>query len=195
MLTCHIWKLFSTCAASTFLCSLSLLPRRPDGEARVMMWKRRLRFQHNSSGLMNAFWTHSCFHIMASLSPIGGNKEGSIPDFTTTDIFVTACASAAPLFLPGPLSSLSNCCLGPAALQSAWKNTLTAGKKFIHPVQTKPRKRKEIVSSNCFVTFPPSHSSHSHDLSQSCCLFWSKKSSYLFANFTRDWVYCDSNCW
>lgn len=109
-----------------------------------------------------------------------------IPDFTTTDIFVTACASAAPLFLPGPLSSLSNCCLGPAALQSAWKNTLTAGKKFIHPVQTKPRKRKEIVSSNCFVTFPPSHSSHSHDLSQSCCLFWSKKSSYLFANFTRD---------
>ena len=44
-------------------------PKRPDCEAPVMMWKRRLRSLHHSSGLMNAFWTHSspwCYRISFS---------------------------------------------------------------------------------------------------------------------------------
>lgn len=57
-----------------------------------------------------------------------------------------------PTFYPDLLSSLSNCWLSPAALQSAWKNTLTVGKKFIHPVQAKQEK-EGTVSSNPFVTF------------------------------------------
>lgn len=47
-------------------------PRRPDCEAPVTMWKRRLRFLNNSSGLMNAFWRHSCAGVTGSVSSVGG---------------------------------------------------------------------------------------------------------------------------
>ena len=65
-------------------------------------------------------------------------------------------------------SSLSNCWLSPAVLQSAWKNTLMVGKKFIHPVQNKARKKKKgnclfqllchFLSYSVIWIFPSSHS-------------------------------------
>lgn len=44
---------------------------------------------------------------------------------------------SAPTFFPDHPSSLSNCWLSPAVLQSAWENSLPVGEKFIHPTQTK----------------------------------------------------------
>lgn len=58
-----------------------LFPRSPDREAPVMMWKGRLRSLHNSSGLMNASWTHSsprCYRIsFLNRWRIKGDQNGS----------------------------------------------------------------------------------------------------------------------
>lgn len=69
-------------------------PRRPDCEAPVTMWKRRLRFFHSSSGLMNAFWTHStqCYGIsFLNRWRIKGDQNGSnlpwVPDSLTPCLF------------------------------------------------------------------------------------------------------------
>lgn len=99
-----------------------------------------------------------------SLSLLSSLKLASIliPHFTTRDIFVRVCAyltsppSLHPLcFYLALLSSLANCWLSPAVLQSAWKNTLIVWKKCIHHVQTKLEKKKKIISSNSLVTFSP----------------------------------------
>lgn len=56
-------------------------PRRPDNQTPVMMWKGRLRFLHNSSGLMNASWMHSsprCYGIsFLNRWRIKGDQNGS----------------------------------------------------------------------------------------------------------------------